>query len=183
MKSKILLTTLFITALLLLALGLTGCFAAMPEGSVPPESAENADIPVAGFDMFALLKVAAGIYLLYGAVRGKGKFFENEYPKCSREKYVLIMRISSVIAGALVVADGVTGMLGVFEAGSTAQLALFWVAIGSVVAIIVINVVLTDRKAMEQARMRSEAEARRSRAHAAFDFEDDAAAKDDAENQ
>ena len=38
-------------------------------------------------DVFSLFIPAAGLYLLWIAIFGKGKLLQNEHPKCSPEKY------------------------------------------------------------------------------------------------
>ena len=134
-------------------------------------------------DLFSLLKAAAGVYLIYGAITGRGKFFENEYPKCSREKYLIIMRLACLISGLIIIADGVLGFFAILEGMPVWKDVIFWVGMASIIAVIVLNVALTDRKAMEQARLKQEEEARRNYRHAAFDFEDEQEPEEDASGE
>lgn len=129
-------------------------------------------------NLFTLLLVAVGIYMVVCAIRGKGKLFENEHTKCSPEDYLKWMRLASFISGLVVIIHGALLVFGVIEDGSTADTVLTWVVLALIIGVVVLNVVLTDRKAMEAERKKQEEEQRNSASknhplHAAFFFDDE----------
>ena len=134
-----------------------------------------------------LFKVVIAVYLFVAAIRGKGKLIENEYPKCNPKLYKLILRLISTFSGLAILANGVFEFLAgsVYGEGlglsaeqfSTLGTVLWAIGLAGLVALIVVNVVLTDRKAMEAARKEEETNRRAGNhgdpLHAAFVFDDE----------
>lgn len=54
-----------------------------------------------GSDMLSLFSLIIGVYLIYAAIVGRGKLYENEYLNCPREQYVKGLRILAAISGVL----------------------------------------------------------------------------------
>ena len=50
-----------------------------------------------GSDMLSLFSLIIGVYLIYAAIVGRGKLYENEYLNCPREQYVKGLRILAAI--------------------------------------------------------------------------------------
>ena len=115
--------------------------------------------------VMAILKVAIGAYLAYMAITGKGKMIQNEYPKCSPKKYMLIMRLISAGSALMILLNAVVEALGYFNLTSLTYDQLmtlsnvFWaIGLAALVGMIVVNVALTDKKAMEAAQKKAMAE-------------------------
>ena len=136
-------------------------------------SADAAAAAGTGSNLFMMIfKVVIALYLLYIGVLGRGKLLDNAYTKCTQQQYKLIMRLIALVTGILVLANGVCEYL-----GATLAAQIFWgISLAGLVALLVLNVVLTDRKAMEAARQEAEAEQRKSRTdplRAAFVFDEE----------
>ena len=138
--------------------------------------------------VMVLFKVAIAVYLLVAAVRGKGKLIDNEYPKCKPAVYRLIMRLISTLAALIILANSAFEFLAGSSYGAalpftaaqyaTINTVLWAVGLVALLALIVVNIVLTDRKAMEAAR-KSQEQARQHSSkgndplHAAFVFDEE----------
>ncbi|HWQ58982.1 MAG TPA: hypothetical protein VN540_08145 [Clostridia bacterium] len=139
--------------------------------------------------MMVLFKAAIAVYLLVVAIRGKGKLIENQFPKCPPKTYRLVMRLLSAFAALVILANSAFEFLSGTAYGAmlpltaeqygTINTVLWAVGLVGLLALIVVNILLTDRKAMEEARKKQD-EARRSgsrgdplRAAFVFDEEDE----------
>ena len=99
-------------------------------------------------DVFSLFIPAAGLYLLWIAIFGKGKLLQNEHPKCSPEKYRFWMRILAAVSGLLLLVKGVLEIFG-----------FLWVlGLIALIGMMAFSVVMTDR---QKAREAAEEEAKK----------------------
>lgn len=147
--------------------------------------------------VMVVFKAAIAVYLAVIAIRGKGKVIDNEYPKCKPEVYRLVMRLVSGFAALVILANSVFEFLAGSAYGEALSLTteqytalnnvLWALGLVSLLALIVLNIVLSDRKAMEAARKKQEQE----RLHptksndplrAAFVFDDDETDEADKKN-
>ncbi len=118
--------------------------------------------------VMVIFKAFIAGYLIVGAIRGKGRLIDNEYPKCKPETYRLVMRILCAVTGIIVLinsgieflANSSYSALLPLTAQEYAKLGTVVWAIGLValLALVVANIMLTDRKAAEAARKKQEAE-------------------------
>ena len=99
-----------------------------------------------GSDIFALFSLIIGVYLIYAAIAGKGKLYENEYLNCPREQYVKGLRILAAISGVLLTVSNLLEYLGVIGYGSPLAIALWAVGFISLI-VMVYSSKKTDRKA------------------------------------
>lgn len=149
-------------------------------------TAETADAGSSNI-ILILFKVVIAVYLFVAAIRGKGKLIENEYPKCNPKLYKLILRLISTFTGLVILLNAVfeflAGTAAADGTGLTAQqystgaTVLWALGLAGLVALIVVNIVLTDRKAMEAARKQEESGRRAANhgdpLHDAFVFDED----------
>ena len=97
-------------------------------------------------DLFILFQLAAGIYLLIGAIRGKGKLFQNEYLKISREKYIKVMRILCAVSGVALIFTNTLEILGLFTMDSLPGWIGWILGFGTLIALMIFTMRATDRK-------------------------------------
>lgn len=115
-----------------------------------------------------IFQLIVAVYLLYMAIRGKGKLFDNKYTKCPYEKYRLIMRLLCALSAVLMASGCILELTGVIPPNSTLSWVLWGLGFASLIAILVFNIAMTDRKAA-MAAMQAEQEAKASGAGAAKD--------------
>lgn len=126
-------------------------------------------------NMFSLLQVFIGVYLLYCAITGKGKVLENEFLKVPREEYVKKLRIFAAISGAVLTVSSGLEYAGVIVAGST----LSWIAWGvgfvSILPMMIYSSRSTDKEAAKanQATTAQNAAPKKDPLRAAFIFDDE----------
>lgn len=117
------------------------------------------------FQLMDAFMIGTGVYLLFGAITGKGKIYENNsLKKGMEEKYRKVLRIALFELSVLSILNGVSTML---NWNKYISIGLFAVLMISLVALIVFTYRMTDRSA------RPAAEQPKSRKHPAFDFDDD----------
>lgn len=129
----------------------------------------------AGF--FSIFQIVIGAYLIYAAITGKGKLYENDNLKesISREKYVKKMRLYALVTGIVMLAGAVLEYTGIVSPVSP----LGWVIWGAgflcILVMAVYSAKCTDREAAAKADNRpgrttvSDA----ARLKAAFEFDDE----------
>lgn len=125
-----------------------------------------------------LFQLVLAAYLLYNAIRGKGKLFENKYTKCPYEKYRLVMRILCVVASVLLGASGALELSGAVPPTSPICWILWAVGFLALIALLVFNVAMTDRKAAAaaaQAEREGQLTNPKDPLHDAFVFDDEEA--------
>ena len=108
----------------------------------------NQEARIAGLDnMFSLLQLFIGGYLLYAAVTGRGKVLENEFLKVPREEYVKKLRIFSAISGTILSATSVLEYLGVIVPGSPLSWVTWALGFGSILPMMIYSSKSTDKEA------------------------------------
>ncbi len=136
-----------------------------------------------GSDMFSLFSLFIGAYLIYAAIVGRGKLYENEYLNCPREQYVKGLRILAAVSGALLTVSNLLEYLGVIGYGSPLAIALWAAGFASLIVMMVYSAKKTDRKAAAAGRKTSATSGKQGhdplRAAFVFDDEEDAPQKDE----
>ena len=90
-----------------------------------------------GSDMLSLFSLIIGVYLIYAAIVGRGKLYENEYLNCPREQYVKGLRILAAISGVLLTVSNLLEYLGVIAYGSPIAIALWALGFASLIVMMV----------------------------------------------
>ena len=98
-------------------------------------------------NMFSLLQLIIGVYLLYCAAMGKGKIFENDYIKVPRAEYVKKLRVLSAISGAILTATSALEYFGVLVPGTTLGWISWAIGLASIIPMMVYSSKSTDREA------------------------------------
>ncbi len=134
-------------------------------------------------EFFNIFEICIGAYLLYCGISGKGKYYENQYCKVSREQYVKIMRIFALVVGALILVSPILQLLKVIEASSALSWVLWVVNMIGIIGMLVANVRMTDRAKAKAAQngQRTASPSNPDPLRAAFVFDDEDAAKKDAD--
>ncbi len=132
---------------------------------------------------FSIFKVIIALYLLYTSILGKGKIFENNFLKCSKAKYRLIIRLTAGAAALFVMANAALEFFYGTEGEYATLITVLWaLGFATMLAMLVLSIVLVDRKAMEAARKEQEEQMRAKhvdplRAAFVFDEEDEESEK------
>lgn len=100
-----------------------------------------------GSDMLSIFSLIIGVYLIYAAIVGRGKLYENEYLNCPREQYVKGLRILAAISGVLLTVSNLLEYLGVIAYGSPIAIAFWALGFASLIVMMVYSSKKTDRKA------------------------------------
>jgi uncharacterized membrane-anchored protein len=109
--------------------------------------------------------IGTGVYLLFNAITGKGKIYENNsLKKGMEEKYRKVLRISLFVLSALSILNGVSTML---NWNKYISIGLFALLMISLVTLMVFTYRMTERS------VQPAAQEPRSRKHPAFDFDDE----------
>lgn len=134
------------------------------------------------FGLMTLFEVCIGIYLLYAAVKGSGKLYENDYLNCSREEYVAGMRKLAVLTGVLMLLSSGLELIGIVDAGSALGWILWALTFGSICLMMVYSSRKTDKAAAKAGKPTGEAapEKPHDPLRAAFVFDDE---EDEAQEQ
>ena len=127
------------------------------------------------FGIMTMFELFIGIYLIYAAIKGEGKLYENEYLNCSREEYVKGMRILALITGLLMLASSGLELLNVVDPVSALGIILWVMTFICIVLMMVNSVKKTDRAAAKAGK--STAQSHPEKPHdplrAAFVFDDE----------
>lgn len=139
-----------------------------------------------------IIMLGIGMYLLFAAITGKGRLYENEFVKEGQEKkHKLIVRITCLVVALLMIATGVVAALDAYGKYKFISFILL-----AVMLVVFITALLLLRSCTDQ-KAKKEAQEKRAGGHdlhapsAAFDFDEDEptvddlkvnAKKDDAEN-
>lgn len=128
-------------------------------------------------DFFNVFEIAIGVYLLYCAATGKGKYYENPYCKVPYEKYVKIMRILALIVGVFIMVSPILQLAGLIEPNSTVSWIFWWLSMAGIVGMFVANIRMTDREKAKAAQSGAAKQNASGPAHdplrAAFVFDDE----------
>ena len=108
-------------------------------------------------NMFSLLQLILGVYLLYCAAMGKGKIFENDYIKVPRAEYVKKLRILSAISGGVLTVSSALEYFGVIVPGTTLGWISWAIGLASIIPMMVYSSKATDRDAARAGRPTAEA--------------------------
>lgn len=108
-------------------------------------------------NMFSLLQLIIGVYLLYCAAMGKGKIFENDYIKVPRAEYVKKLRILSAISGTILTVTSALEYFGVLVPGTTLGWISWAIGLASIIPMMVYSSKSTDREAAKAGRPTAEA--------------------------
>lgn len=129
------------------------------------------------FGLMTMFELFIGIYLIYAAIKGDGKLYENEFLNCSREEYVSGMRKLAVLTGALMLVSSGLELAGVVDPVSAIALILWAVSFGSIILMMVFSIKKTDREAAKAGRPTNRPESDKPydplRAAFVFDEEDE----------
>ena len=102
--------------------------------------------------LMTIFELFIGVYLIYAAIKGDGKLYENDYLKCSKEEYVKTMRKLAALTGVLMIISGGLELLGVVDPASVAALILWGISFASIIVMMVYSVKKTDREAANAGR-------------------------------
>ena len=155
-------------------------------GMKVPNNGHN-EIPVfvvsQPMDLLDFLFIGVGIYLLYLAIRGKGKIYETEFVKEGMEKkHKLTIRLTCLIAALLTMTAGFIPAFDRYGKYNLVSQILFFSAIGIFIISIIITGTMIDKKARKEAQ-KNEMEGRSTgTSDAAFVFDDDEPTVDDIRN-
>ena len=108
-------------------------------------------------NMFSLLQLIIGVYLLYCAAMGKGKIFENDYIKVPRAEYVKKLRVLSAISGVILTVTSALEYFGVLVPGTTLGWISWAIGLASIIPMMVYSSKSTDREAAKAGRATAEA--------------------------
>ena len=92
------------------------------------------------YDFMLYFNIFIAIYLLYYAIKGTGKIYENEYPKEVKEAHAKFLRKFCWIVGIAML------VLTVLELMYTELVFLAWIEIGFVGAAVIIYIVVAHIK-------------------------------------
>ncbi len=128
--------------------------------------------------MFSWLQLAIGAYLLYAAITGKGKVFDNEFLKVPREEYVKKLRILAAIAGVVLTVSSVLEMVGAVVPGSPLGWVSWALGLASILPMMVYSAKATDKAAAKANQRTAQSAAQKSggdplRSAFVFDEEDE----------
>ena len=104
------------------------------------------------FGIMTMFELFIGIYLIYAAIKGEGKLYENEYLNCSREEDVKVMRVLAAITGVLLMITGGLELFGIVDPASVEALILWAVGFASIIAMLIYSSKKTDRAAARAGR-------------------------------
>ena len=105
-----------------------------------------------GSETFSLIGLLIGVYLLYAAITGKGKLYENEYVSCSKEQYDRGLRRLSAVSGALLTLTNGLQYAGIVQAGSLIGIIFWALGFSSLVLMMIFTTKHTDKKAAAAGR-------------------------------
>ncbi|MDO5110786.1 MAG: hypothetical protein Q4E65_00610 [Clostridia bacterium] len=131
-------------------------------------------------DFFNIFEIGIGLYLLYAAITGKGRYYDNEYCKVPREQYVKVMRIFAWIVGILIMVAPVLQLTGLMAETSVWGWILWLINMIGIAGMLVANVKMTDRQKAKAAQSAGTSSAAKGKdLSAAFEFDDE----DDKKNE
>ena len=124
-------------------------------------------------EFFNIFEIGIGVYLLYAAVTGRGKYYENEYCKVPREQYVKVMRIFALVVGILIMIAPVLQLAGLMSEGSIWAWVLWGINMVGIAGMLVANVKMTDRERAKQGVKNTPEQPKHDPLRAAFVFDDE----------
>lgn len=106
--------------------------------------------------MFSMLQLFIGVYLLYCAIRGQGKVYENDYIKVPRAEYVKNLRILSAVAGTVLTVSSVLEYTGVLVPGTPLGWVFWGLGFATLIPMMVYSSKATDKAAAKAGRPTAE---------------------------
>ena len=131
-----------------------------------------------------IISIIIGALMLWYAVRGKGRIYENDNLKEGKQEiYLKSMRIMLAITGLLMIVPTVLGMLSVIPRGGVID----WIFMAGVLVMVVVLLVfsykMTNKPKSKEERMRMAQEQYRDKIRPAFEFDDEDAGDKQDQNQ
>ncbi len=113
---------------------------------------ENYKVAPRSISLFDVIIGAMGLYLLYSAIVGKGKLFQNDFIKEGMEdKHKTIVRITSLVIGILMIATVAIALLDKYGKYRVATLVIF----GLVFIAFIISTILLRRCTDQEAKRKA----------------------------
>lgn len=134
-------------------------------------------------NLMDMVLLGMGAYLLFLAVRGRGKLYTAEFIKEGMEKkHRLTIRLSCLISALCLISSGITAIFDGCGKYVIVKQILFYTAVGVFVIAIIITSLMTDKKARREAQQK-QLQGRSAADHSsAFVFDDDEPTIDDIRN-
>lgn len=125
-------------------------------------------------DLFGLMELAAGAYLSFSAISGKGHVFRNEAVKKGMEQtYKKRIRLLSALLGPVLLALGIVDLISGDQTGGTlftVSIVLYCIGLVLLGILVGISIAMTDRKKQKQtSKVTAKSDAM---PHSAFDFDE-----------
>ena len=124
-----------------------------------------------------IFKVIIAVYLLYVAVQGRGKILENKHLKIEEKKFRTIMRAVALAGAVFTLGNSAIEFFLYDNATFKVVGSVLWMlGLAALVAMLVLSIVFTDRKAAAEEQRRQDEEMirkERNKMRAAFEFDDE----------
>lgn len=124
-----------------------------------------------------IFKIIIAVYLLYVAVLGRGKILENKHLKIEEKKFRTIMRAVALAGAVFTLGNSAIEFFLYDNATFKAVGSVLWMlGLAALVAMLVLSIVFTDRKAVAEEQRRQDEEMirkERNKMRAAFEFDDE----------
>lgn len=134
-----------------------------------------------------IFKVIIAVYLLYVAVLGRGKILENKHLKIEEKKFRTIMRAVALAGAVFTLGNSAIDFFLYDNATFKVVGSVLWVlGLAALVAMLVLSIVFTDRKAAAEEQRRQDEEMirkERNKMRAAFEFDDEDDDKDETDDK
>ena len=134
-----------------------------------------------------IFKVIIAVYLLYVAVLGRGKILENMHLKIEEKTFRTIMRAVALAGAVFTLGNSAIEFFLYDNATFKVVGSVLWMlGLAALVAMLVLSIVFTDRKAAAEEQRRQDEEMirkERSKMRAAFEFDDEDDDKDETDDK
>lgn len=134
-----------------------------------------------------IFKIIIAVYLLYVAVLGRGKILENKHLKIEGKKFRTIMRAVALAGAVFTLGNSAIEFFLYDNATFKVVGSVLWVlGLAALVAMLVLSIVFTDRKAVAEEQRRQDEEMirkERNKMRAAFEFDDEDDDKDETDDK
>ena len=99
-----------------------------------------------GLDFMLYFNILIAVYILYYAIRGKGKIYDVDYPEAAKIEYCSMLRKFCWIVGVFMLVLSIIELCIMNSVPSSIYLLISWLNIGCVLAAVIIFVVVTKKK-------------------------------------
>ena len=134
-----------------------------------------------------IFKIIIAVYLLYVAVLGRGKILENKHLKIEEKKFRTIMRAVALAGAVFTLGNSAIEFFLYENVTFKAVGSVLWVlGLAALIAMLVLSIVFTDRKAVAEEQRRQDEEMirkERNKMRAAFEFDDEDDDKPESDNK